>query len=236
MKSHRPGRTAVRPLLPSLLCLVLLAGCASTTTTSTTTAASATLTGKATTASFEADVAGALPAGWTPTGGSWKVAVHDGAPSGTRVLEGHGDATEGRTSLLSDAAGTFADLSARVRFSLVSGEHPQGAGLSFRFVDETHYYCIRYSSSEQGWHLFVANGGDPSKKPEASVAFNGTLPGFGDWVDLRVEAHGPRITATANGTKVIDYTEADPTAPRAGMVGPMLRGQTVALFDDFHVE
>ncbi|MEA3189881.1 MAG: hypothetical protein QOD77_463 [Thermoplasmata archaeon] len=223
----------MRLLLPcAIVGLVLLAGCSSTTTTSSSTGAAA----KFSTANFDGSATGGVPAGWSPTGGSWRVVSAADAPSGTHAMEGRGDATEGRTTLVADGAGALGDFEAFVRFNLQSGEHPQGAGLSFRFVDETHYYCIRYSNSEQGWHLFLANGADPSKKPDATVEFNGTLPGFNEWVSLRVEADGSHIEAFANGTKVIDYTETDATAPKSGKVGLMLRGQTVALFDDFEVE
>jgi hypothetical protein len=185
---------------------------------------------------FDARATGMAPTGWSKTGGTWVVEANAAAPTSPNVVRGTGDANKGRSSFLDDAAGAYGNFEARVTFQLVSGEHPQGAGLSFRFADEQHYTLVRYSNSEQGWHLFVANGGDADKKGSATLPLEGALPGFGGWIKLRVRAQGDHVEAWWNETKVIDYRETSQTAARQGTAGLFLRGQTVALFDDFEVE
>lgn len=214
--------------------LVLAAGCLGSPAPTTSTTAHD--PGDAFTEGFDTMAVGAQPAGWTNTGATWRVAVDPSAYSPPNVMEGTGSPTKGRTSLLNTPAGAYGDFSATVRFQLLSGEHPQGAGLSFRWADEEHYTLIRYSNSEQGWHIFVADGGEVDKKSAGTLGIAGDLPQFGAWIDLRVLAHGDRIEAWWGDMKVIDYTETSPTVARSGQVGLFLRGATVALFDDLAVE
>lgn len=223
-------RAALAPLLFSV---ALLAGCADSAELFS---CPATAAGSAFTTGFDDMTVGAAPAGWIDTGASWAVASDANATSGTNILRGEGSPSKGRTSLLAAPMGSYGDFNATIRVNLVSGEHPQGAGLSFRYKDETRYTLIRYSNSEKGWHIFVADGGEVDKKSNATLGIAGDLPKFGQWVDLHVLAAGDHIQAWWGTMKVIDYTETSDTVARSGCVGPFLRGETVALFDDFQVK
>lgn len=189
---------------------------------------------------FDAIAPGALPAGWAPDVGTWSVVANATAPSPGQVLQGAG--AKGRNSLL--APGAYLDFEATVTFVMVAGEHPQGAGLSFRYAPDGSYRVIRYSTSEQGWHYFIARGADAEKVHAGSVGQNESHPVFHEWVTLRVRAEGRHVQAwhvqdAADGgapreVLVIDLTEAE--EPKEGQVGPFVRGDTVALFDDFGVD
>ncbi len=217
---------------------LLVAGCGGKTETgsSSPTWAAPPPPGAAFTENFDSLAVGAAPSNWTNTGATWRVIANSTAPSTPNVIQGTGSPTKGRTSLLLDPAGSFGDFEAQVRFQIVSGEHPQGAGLSFRFKDPEHYTLIRFSTSEQGWHIFVADGGEADKQNSASLPVEAELPVLGEWIELRIEARGSHIQAWWNGTLVIDYTETSESVPHSGTLGLFLRGESVALFDDLVVK
>ena len=231
-----------RLAIPLLLVASLLAsGCGGpSASTSSSTTRPAQPAGALQEETFDAIAPGGLPAGWAPDVGTWTVVANASAPSGAHVLQGAG--AKGRNSLL--APGAYLDFEATVTFVMVSGEHPQGAGLSFRYAQDGSYRIIRYSTSEQGWHYFIARGADAEKVHAGSVAQNESHPVFHEWVTLRVRAEGRHVHAwhvqdAADGgapreVLVIDLTETED--PKEGQVGPFVRGDTVALFDDFRVE
>lgn len=192
-------------------------------------------TGKETYENFDALAVGKAPAGWTASAGSsWVVQANATAPSKGNVV--HGSGTGARNWLLADGAGTFGNMDAKVQFNIQSTDQPGGAGFVFHYVDATHYYLIRYSPTEVGWHLFLANGGDPDKKGDATLTTTTLGPLLGQWTQLTVSIEGTHIEAKQGDTKVIDYTEQDASAPTVGTVGLFTRGNTVALFDNFEVD
>lgn len=181
---------------------------------------------------FDTLAPGAIPAGWTAHRGSWGVVGNVTDPTHLLVLRGAGEADPGLSSLVAPVA--VGDFNATVSFKMLSGEHPQGAGLVFGFQDEENHQILRYSLSENGWHLFTVLEGNRQKRSEGSVV-GGTLPQFNEWVTLRVESRGGHVQAFDGSTKVIDY-RLPAEAVRVGGVGPFVRGDTVAVFDDFRVE
>lgn len=208
-------------------------GSTSPTTTPSTTQPQ-TPNGQRITESFDALDAGAVPAGWEKELGTWGAAENRTDTAHPKTMRGAGQADPGLSSLVAKPAGTFGDFEAEVSFQMLSGEHPQGAGMVFHWVDEENYQIIRYSISESGWHLFTMNDGNRNKESAATAA-GGTSPAFGDWVNFRVVSENGHITAFDGATKVIDYVLQDADA-KVGYVGLFTRGDTVTLFDNFEVE
>lgn len=217
----------------------LLSGCTSPPTGNATSSASPLTTtssslaaGRETMENFDGWTNGSLGSGWVASGGTWGGAANASAPGHARVVEGSG--VDEVNNLVANVGGSFSDFEANVSFDMVSGDHPQGAGMSFHYQDANNYQIIRYSLSEQGWHLFTMHQGNRDKKPEGTVPGNTTSPQFHTWVFLRVVSKGGHVTAFDGDVKVIDYM-LPAEVVHAGAVALFVRGNTVAAFDDFHV-
>lgn len=223
-------------LLVALLFAVSIAGCArdpsdpvtkpgasSTAHTSHATSASTAPTGKAATESFDGP---GLPTGWVAHNGNWSI--------NNSKLEGEGDGRIGFSSLVNHGAGTFNVYTLEINFTMLSGEHPQGAGVVMNWKDEKNYQIIRYSISEQGWNLFTFVDGTRDKQNNATVP-NSAAPDFGALVHLKVTQKDGIVTAYDGNAKVIEFTLRN-TDSKIGFVGAFCRGDTLADFDDFSVK
>jgi hypothetical protein len=220
----------------ALLVAALFAGCSGNgdgDTSTTTSATSEQTIAKTVEEDFDGLAVGARPPSWQFNRGAWGNANNASDTAHPKVLEGAGDADVGLSSIT--APGSYTDFEAAVSFKMISGEHPQGAGLVFHYFDDENYQIIRYSASEQGWHLFTMVDGNRQKQDAASVTPPTTNPEVGVWVDLRVESSGEHVKAFDGNTLVIDY-DLPADAARHGRVGPFVRGNTIAAFDDFRVE
>ncbi|MEA3143587.1 MAG: hypothetical protein QOG31_911 [Thermoplasmata archaeon] len=180
---------------------------------------------------FDALAPDGKPSGWTVHKGSWGAASNATDAAHPLVLRGAGVAEPGLSSIVPPQS--FTDFEATVAFKMLSGQHPQGAGLVLQFKDDDNYQIIRYSTTENGWHLFTVTAGNREKQGSASVAGE-THPEQNQWVNLRVVSSGGHVQAFDGATKVIDYT-LPATASHSGGVGPFVRGDTVAVFDDLKV-
>jgi hypothetical protein len=224
-----------RSLFVTAACLILLAGCTgptepvATTTAPVSTTMSAALTGKAANESFDG---AALPNNWIAHKGTWTMKA--GGTGHAKVLEGKGDADPGLSSLVDHADGTFGDFTMEVDFLMVSGEHPQGAGVVFDWKDDKNYQIIRYSISENGWHLFTVVNGNRDKQGGATIA-NTTSPQFNQWVHLKVVQEGGEVTVFDGSTRVIEYFLKEGNS-RTGYAGVFCRGDTLAQFDNYSIK
>jgi hypothetical protein len=220
-----------------------LAGCAntstptkttttsSTTTTMTTTSSTPPVTGTAKSDDFESATVGGKPAGWDVEAGNWSVVTNASAPSGSKVL--YSDKTDlGETSIIFEEAGEWSDFEASVNIDLLGGTKAQAGGIIFRHHDSKNYYVVRYNENEKMWNLFRTIDGAREKfsSTEASSAFAG---GLNNWFDLRLEARGAHITVMTGAITVIDYTEDNAAAPKAGEVGLWTRYDSMTQFDGF---
>lgn len=230
-----------RSALLALLLTALLSGCTTTTDDGgdgdgTSTTGGSALTGASSTKTVSEDfdnrTPGEKPQGWTTHLGVWGAAENASDSAHPKVLLGSGQADPGLSSIVAPEG--YTDFEARVSFKMMSGEHPQGAGLVFHVFDDDNYQIIRYSITENGWHLFTVIDGNREKQSSASVTGE-THPGNNEWVDFRVESKGGHVTAFDGDTKVIDYTLPNDAAQYGG-AGPFVRGNTIAVFDDFFVE
>jgi hypothetical protein len=215
-----------------LLLAFALAGCANTGSTTT----SASTSQRAINHTFD-DTLGVLPAGWTLQNGQWSVVTNATARSGNYVLKGVGAPEPGFSAVL--APGSWDELDLTLDFVMVSGgggqigDVPQGAGAIIHRSSEKDFQVIRYSASEKSWNLFTVVTGTRNKQPSATLA-GGTNPVFGQWVHMSVSSKAGLVTVKDGSTPVLSYQLPDGHS-RTGMVGPFVRGDTIAYFDDVNI-
>jgi hypothetical protein len=180
------------------------------------------------TLNFDADLVGALPAGWTAgvTGrGShhWAVAADASAPSPPNVLKqsGRGDFPW----CVKDGV-AFADGYVEVKFRPLAGKDDQAGGVIWRWKDGDNYYVARANALENNVSLYYTQNGrrNTIKYIEAPVATD-------RWHTLRVEFVGTHIAVSLDAKRYID--QEDTHIAGAGAVGVWTKADSVTLFDDF---
>jgi hypothetical protein len=169
---------------------------------------------------------------WAGHEGEWSgfVQVDAVRPQGIR---GAGDAGDPGLSLLVDhGMEPTSSLDVAVDLALVSGVHPDGAGLAFHWTGPS-YNIVRYSPSEGGWHLFTVIEGNRTKvEPRPLDVLHWVDPC--EWVTLRIVADGRDVRAYQGQSLVLEAT-LPAAASSSGQAGLFLRGDTVALFDGYIV-
>jgi len=132
-----------------------------------------------------------------------------------------------------------ADVTAAVHLKPMGGERRQSAGLLWRAHDRNNYYAALASASDDRVHLVKVVGGRATEIASAPIRIDVEFerreptPGWG-WYALRVRAVGDRIAVWFQDAKAIDAR--DGTFAEPGRVGLVTHGDTVALFDDLHVQ
>jgi hypothetical protein len=182
-------------------------------------------------ATFDADVTGQVPAGWTcgSTGkGSpkWVVEAASDAPSPPNVLRQSGRAP---FPWCVNKSISLADGRVRVKFKPISGKEDQAGGLVWRWKDADNYYVARANALENNVSLYYTRNGTRNtlKYVDAPVQ-------AGKWHELIVEFTGPRIQVVLDGYKYIDYQDTHIVGP--GAAGVWTKADSVTAFDDFQVE
>ena len=151
---------------------------------------------------------------WTTWWG--QVTIH----KGTYTLQSQAPTSPSEThSALLTSTATWADqtftYTATTQAQLRTGSPPnpwEVAWSMFRFRDLTHYYW--FIVKPNGWELgkkqgsdtqiFLATGSSPSRPVGATY-------------QVRIQAQGPRIRVSVDGSPVVDYT--DPSPLLSGSVG-----------------
>jgi hypothetical protein len=179
--------------------------------------------------SFDNDVAGQPPSGWTcgRTGKGtprWTVEADRTAPSQPNVLKQAGEATfswcvrDGTDA----AAGQVA-----VKFKPVSGKEDQAGGIVWRWKDGNNYYVARANALENNVALYYTVDGSRKtiKYADAPVAVNA-------WHTLKVTYKDHAIQVALDGKTCIDVSDAHLAG--TGKAGVWTKADSVTLFDDFH--
>jgi hypothetical protein len=226
-------RTTTVLALAAMAALVATGGCLDEGPTQdgeSTTSSSSSPPTPAPAASCDADAPLPLLPSWAGHGGSWAgfVQADPAHPDGIR---GQGDPAEPGLSLLVDhGQQSVPAIVVEVDLALVSGEHPDGAGVAFHWTGAS-YNIVRYSPSEGGWHLFTVIDGNRTKIDPVPLDVQRTVD-LCQWVQLRVVADGLDVQAYQDGHLILEATLPD-AASACGQAGLFLRGNTVALFDDY---
>jgi len=189
------------------------------------------------TVSFETDVVGAAPKGWTATltgtGESrWTVERDPTAPSKSKVLKQSGRATY--PLLLKDDA-NIKDGFIEMKFKAVAGSEDRAAGLVWRARDASNYYVVRANALEDNVVLYKTV--NSSRSPLDIVGRKG---GYGidvavpadQWHSLRIDFGGSRFRVLYNGKQLLEVE--DSTFSAAGKVGLWTKADSVTLFDEIN--
>ncbi|MCE9636278.1 MAG: hypothetical protein K8T90_11300 [Planctomycetes bacterium] len=186
--------------------------------------------------SFDDQTEGQAPRGFTfgLTGdgkpGRWVVTRADDAPSSRFVLaQADDDPTPARYPVAIAEAPKLRDLIASVRVKCVSGFTDQGAGLVFRYADDSSYYVVRANALEDDVALFHVTRG------ARILIQSAPAPGIGNtWHDLAIEMRGDHVVVRWDGRVVIDRKDTHVTEP--GRVGVWTKADSVSWFDDLSAE
>jgi hypothetical protein len=183
------------------------------------------------TSSFDADVVGQPPAGWTcgATGrgnSKWTVEADPSAPNKGKVLRQSGTAAF-PWCVRTDPK--FADGWVEVKFKPMSGREDQAGGVVWRWKDGDNYYVARANALENNVSLYYTERG--SRKTIKYV--DAPVPS-GQWHTLRVDFAGTRIAVSLDGKRYIDVV--DGRIAGAGAVGVWTKADSVTAFNDFAYE
>ena len=186
------------------------------------------LPGMAETKTFEADVVGQPPAGWTcgATGRGapkWSVEADVTAPSKGKVLRQSGTATF-PWCVRTDAK--LSDGWVEVKFKPISGKEDQAGGVVWRWQDGDNYYVARANALENNVSLYYTERGSRKtlKYVNAPVA-------PAQWHTLRVDFAGTKIGVSLDGKRYIDFEDSHITG--SGAVGVWTKADSITSFDEF---
>jgi hypothetical protein len=179
------------------------------------------------TISFDADVVGQPPAGWTcgATGRGtpkWTVEPDPGVPGG-KVLRQSGSATF-PWCVRTHAALT--DGWVEVKFKPLAGKEDQAGGVVWRWKDGDNYYVARANALENNVSLYYVEKGRriTIKYVDAPVPAR-------QWHTLRAEFSGRTISVVFDGKPYIRVD--DNRIAGEGAVGVWTKADSVTAFDDF---
>ena len=180
------------------------------------------------TKTFEAEVVGQPPAGWTcgATGrGSpkWSIEADPTAPSKGKVLRQSGTATF-PWCVKTDAK--VSDGWVEVKFKPISGKEDQAGGVVWRWQDGDNYYVARANVLENNVSLYYTARGirKTLKYVDASVE-------PGRWHTLHVDFNGTKIGVSLDGKRYIEFDDSHITG--SGGVGVWTKADSVTAFDEF---
>ena len=176
--------------------------------------------------SFDRDVPGQAPAGWTcgSTGKGapkWTVETNPGAPG--RVLVQSGRAPFA-WCVKDDSA--LADGWVEVRFKPITGREDQAGGVVWRFKDGDNYYVARANALEGNVSVYHTTAGS-----RRTIQYkDAPVPG-NTWHVLRVEFQGSHIRVALDGKTWIELD--DTHIQGVGRVGVWTKADSVTRFDAF---
>jgi hypothetical protein len=171
--------------------------------------------------------------GWEgDTAKTWR--IEDGA-----IVGGSTDAVVPRNEFLCTTK-TYGDFELSLKFKLV-GDKKANAGVQVRTRRiPNHHEVIGYQADigEGYWGALY----DESRRnkvlaqPDKEVVAKLVKPN--DWNDYVIRCEGPRIKLTLNGKVTVDYTEADDTIDRTGVIGLQVHGGAKARvhYKDIRIE
>jgi len=130
-------------------------------------------------------------------------------------------------AVLRDAIAENVNLS--VSFKLLGGDTARGAGLLWRAQNTNDYRSVLVSAHHREIRLLGMEHGRATELAKAKATFDEL-----NWNFLEVSVQGERVTVWLNELNALEMRDATPAKP--GRVGLITHGDTVALFDDFHVQ
>ena len=200
---------------------------------------SITITVKDTLISFENELPGELPSGWSQfyTGqGStdWKV-LDD---QGNKVLgQLYTDNPNGHFNVIIHDEISAKDMELTVRLKGVTGNHDQGGGFVWRFTDKNNYYVVRANPLEDNVVLYKVENGKRTDLPLVGKGktYGVDVPSLGTgWNTLKLLVKDDLFTVFLNGKEI--FKVQDKTFTNAGKVGFWTKADAVTYFDDLKIQ
>ncbi len=187
---------------------------------------------------FEEFSAGQLPPVWsqyyTGSGGTdWKV-VDD---NGNKVLaQLYSDNPNGHFNVVVNNNITAKDMTLTVRLKGVKGNHDQGGGFVWRFIDKNNHYIVRANPLENNVVLYKMENGKRTDLPLVGKGrtYGVKVPPLGNnWNNLKLIVKGDMFTVYLNDSEL--FKVQDTTFKEAGKVGFWTKADAVTYFDDFGI-
>lgn len=173
-------------------------------------------------------------AGWEgDTAKTW--AVEDGA-----ITAGSLDVTAPRNEFLCTTK-TYGDFELKVRFKLLGDKAKVNAGVQFRTKRIPNHHEVSGYQADVGQQYWGALYDESRRnkvlaKPDEKLLASAVK--HDDWNEYTIRCEGPRVQLWLNGVKTVDYTEADATVERSGVIGLQIHGGAKAkvYYKDLRVE
>jgi hypothetical protein len=172
-------------------------------------------------------------AGWEGDDKTWR--VEDGA-----IVGGSLETNVPRNEFLCTTK-SFSHFELTLEFKLLGDPARANGGVQFRTkrIPKHHevigyqadigqgYWGALYDESRRNKVLAGPKAEDVAKLVKAD-----------DWNEYRIRAEGPHIQLWLNGTKTVDYTEADPKVEETGVIAVQVHGggKTKVLYKDIAIE
>jgi hypothetical protein len=129
-----------------------------------------------------------------------------------------------------------------VHLKPMGGTLDKSQGLIWRAHDKHNYYAALASALDGKLHLLKMVDGQPQEiaavpiQMEVQFEQESPTPSWG-WYTLKVEVYQSRITVWFDGERLIEKTDdLFLMFVHAGQVGLITHADSIALFDDFHIE
>lgn len=173
-------------------------------------------------------------AGWEgDTDKTW--AIEDGA-----IVGGSLDATVPRNEFLCTKK-TYGDFELKVKFKLVGDKAKANAGVQFRTKRIPNHHEVSGYQADVGQNYWGALYDESRRNKVLAQPDPKLLPDvvkYDDWNEYTIRAEGPRVRLWLNGKLTVDYTEADETIDRTGVIGLQIHGgaKAKAYYKDIRVE
>jgi len=170
----------------------------------------------------------------------WRTYVDLFAPSPEFVLvqaSTYAERTHYPLAIVRDVS--TADPTLSVYLKILGGVLDRSAGVLWRFQDKNNYYAVLANALDQKLHLVAMKNGQPIEIASAPISFpvefelSQPSPTHG-WYAVGVVTLGRRITVWFQNQKMIDVADSTFTGP--GRVGLLTHADSVAAFDDFHIQ
>ncbi len=136
---------------------------------------------------------------------------------------------------------SFTNFIARLKFKLIGESGFINGGFQFRSERIPNHFEVRGYQADMGdgWWGCLYDESRRDKvlvKPEPGVIEKALKKN--EWNDYEIRCEGRRIQVFLNGTRTIDYTEADDKIPGYGIIGLQVHGggKTEAAYKDIMVE
>jgi len=179
---------------------------------------------------FDYDAAGPFGAPSVSRRPSWRTYVDHFAPSPKMVLiQSSALARTGHYPIAVLRDVTAENVNLAVSFKILGGDATRSAGMLWRAQSTNEYRSVLVSALHREIRLLRMENRGVTELASVAATFEER-----DWNFLEVSVQNERVAVWLNERSVLEARNAAPAKP--GRVGLITTGDTVALFDDFHVQ